>query len=522
MVPFIWGGWLFTTALVVLVEGPNLYFWVVVSLTAAICAWLHRHVKRDLDPVKGVVELDSDGLRAPRLQGTVKQFAWKDLHDMVVDTQGTPLVTFTLRSGEGAAGRKTTKVSLGLAPFLPADQERLVDALHRWRAWSAGAQAVPGTSDNELVATREYQDGLKALSPKTPATWTLVAINLLAWLACLLLGASVFDAPGEKLLSWGGNAASEVQKGEWWRMLTAMFLHSSLKHLILNLLVLYFIGTLVERIYGLRQYLIIYLGSGLLGSAVSLHFTAQHAVTVGASGAVFGIAGALLVAFLRSRGKVPPQSRRTMLLGTLFVIGFSLVDGMQDRAVDSAAHLGGLVGGIIAGAILPRRFAPGPFAESLATRTVVTLVLLTAVTVSIASQAPPAPFDAAKVFASERRLATLGADFRQAAAALIADLRASSAGELSEEEANRRLRSVHAPALEALAANLSLRPGDERAFTLQLVQRGARLLGEMAMLGVARDPSTNQLDSTDPARLDELGAELKVVMSKIPQAKKSD
>ena len=176
-------------------------------------------------------------------------------------------------------------------------------------------------------------------------TATRALIFALLALACM----SPLLIPSELLIRVGGNFAPLVQKDQPWRLLTALFLHGGLLHVGLNMLALHQAGQVVERLFGRWGFLTIYVIAGLLGNAASLWWK-PGPVSVGASGAIFGVYGALLAYLLRQRGSVPTEVFREMRSGTLGFIGYSLFAGFSIPGIDNAAHLGGLVGGLLLGA----------------------------------------------------------------------------------------------------------------------------------------------------------------------------
>ncbi len=367
------------------------------------------------------------------------------------------------------------------------------------------------TFPNELTAEREFQERLTALAPRTWATWVLVGINLLIWALSLTIGGQLASTPADTLLLWGGNAASEVQKGEWWRLLTAMFMHSGLMHVAMNMCGLYIAGTMVERIYGVRLYLIVYFGAGLLGSAFSLHFSAQQAVSVGASGAVFGVTGALLVAVLQHRDKLPQIFSKQVIGGIGLFIAYSLLQGFARVGTDNAAHIGGLIGGALAAFILPERFDAVAFRKVMLRHAVVTLGVMIVATVSVAAMAPPAALDQAKAAASDQQLGQLFKEFERAMKALQDESEEVEAGRLSDEEADQRSRSVHAPLMRSLQDRFSqvvLRPGDQREPLVRDVQRATQLMTEALAMDSVRNESTGKMDPIDPQRAAQIEAEL--------------
>lgn len=181
------------------------------------------------------------------------------------------------------------------------------------------------------------------------AVSSIVAVCVGVWLLNVVSGMSAFAPNPDDLLRWGGNAASEVQAGQWWRLLTAMFLHGGAIHLALNMYALWGTGTQVTRMLGNRSFLIIYFGSGLIGSALSLHYSSQTHVSVGASGAIFGVIGALLVLLIRHKELFPNNQKNPLLINLVVFAGYSLFQGFAVSGIDNAAHIGGLIGGIVLG-----------------------------------------------------------------------------------------------------------------------------------------------------------------------------
>ena len=310
---------------------------------------------------------------------------------------------------------------------------------------------------------------------------------------------------------------SAVQKGDWWRLLTATFLHSGFLHVGMNMLGLYGAGVTVERIYGPRLFAIIYFGSGLLGSALSLHFSAQHAVGVGASGAVFGVAGALLVATFQHRENLPKTFSKQTISGIGIFVLYSLVQGLGKQGIDNAAHIGGLIGGCVLAFVLPERFDMEHFRRTVASRTVIALVVISAATLTVVSMAPKAGIDQGKIFASSVLLEQASRRFSEAVRALQQEQEQVKAGKLSEREADDRSRIVHAPVFRKVVEDLSqvtLRPGDLREPLLKDTTRIAELIAEsLAMESVLNEDSA-KLEPADPVRMREIEAELAQVWAR--------
>lgn len=167
----------------------------------------------------------------------------------------------------------------------------------------------------------------------------LIAINATVFVIGMALG----DAT---LLRFGAEVPILVAQGEYWRLLTAMFLHASVFHLLLNLFGLYIFGTLVEGVYGAGRFLAIYFVTGLAASATSFAFGDPLVPAVGASGAIFGLLGAWLAYNLRRRSL---SLARANIQGALMLIALNLFLGFAVPRIDNLAHIGGLVAGVIAG-----------------------------------------------------------------------------------------------------------------------------------------------------------------------------
>jgi membrane associated rhomboid family serine protease len=182
----------------------------------------------------------------------------------------------------------------------------------------------------------------------------LIAANVVVFLVNLAQGASLNDNQGELFLDWAligrgqllDGSMIGVGEGEWWRLITSAFLHGSIIHLGFNMLLLYWIGAPIEQAIGRARFLILYLVSGLAGSAGALLLTDPQDLTVGASGAIFGMLGAALVF----------ERQRTFVLGgsALSIIVLNLVLTFAVPNISIGGHLGGLVGGALGGLALSR------------------------------------------------------------------------------------------------------------------------------------------------------------------------
>jgi membrane associated rhomboid family serine protease len=214
-------------------------------------------------------------------------------------------------------------------------------------------------------------------APKAPVvTQTLIAINVIAFLIETASGAPLGGGGGGSVWNHGvlfgpaltGNDPFGIGTHEYWRLVTAGFLHDGLLHIFINMLSLYFVGAALEPAIGRVNFLAVYFVSLLAGSFGALWFQPQIP-TVGASGAIFGIFGALIVV-ARSRGIPIWQS------GLGIVLVFNLVFSLSVRGISIGDHLGGLIGGLITGWLI---------VEVAERRRMATLALIGCAVVGVAS-----------------------------------------------------------------------------------------------------------------------------------------
>jgi len=190
--------------------------------------------------------------------------------------------------------------------------------------------------------------------PRVPVTQLLVTINLLVFIAMLAGGAGLWHSSNSVQLAWGANFGPATQDGEWWRLGSAMFLHFGAVHLTLNLWALWDGGQLVERMYGHARFAGIYFASGLTGNLLSLVAHKGLAVSGGASGAIFGMYGALLIFLWRERRNLHPEEFRWFFWGAAGFAAATLILGLLITGIDNAAHIGGFLTGILGGIIFAR------------------------------------------------------------------------------------------------------------------------------------------------------------------------
>ena len=199
----------------------------------------------------------------------------------------------------------------------------------------------------------KQDDIVKALRYLIPqgdhfATSIIIDINILIFILTLLSGNDIISPEPWELLYWGGNRRFEVMDGQWWRLFTALFLHSGIIHLISNIVGLVIAAKFIEPLLGRHNYFILFILSGLCGSLASVLWY-ENTVSVGASGAIMGLYGAILG--LLYQGAYPDARKKYIFVLISIFVGLSLLGGLADD-VDNAAHIGGLLSGLVIGSLL--------------------------------------------------------------------------------------------------------------------------------------------------------------------------
>lgn len=219
------------------------------------------------------------------------------------------------------------------------------------RVKDAATQAVRQDRDREREP-EPFRDALRARTPRALVTPALVALNATIFVF-MLFGAGALSDP-ETLIGWGANFGPRTTNGEWTRLVTAMFVHSGMLHLLANLACLVQLGLILERLVGHLAFAAVYAAAGLLAGLVSVS-ASPVAVSIGASGAIFGVYGLLLASLFwgtlhRSTVTIPPMALKRLGPATAVFILYSVA---TDR-MGFAAELAGLVAGFACGLVLAR------------------------------------------------------------------------------------------------------------------------------------------------------------------------
>jgi rhomboid protease GluP len=224
-----------------------------------------------------------------------------------------------------------------------------------------GHEAIDKARYLELVE-REVELA-RIMSRTVTLTWWLLVANVAFWLIARLYGLFFVDAndmatrwfnPEQILFYTGMKVNVHIAAGDWWRLISSQFVHLDILHIIFNGYGLFVLGPILERFYGARRLFVLYLASGTVGALASYVF--NEVPSGGASGAIYGLVGGLLVFGFKYRRSLPARVSRAFTVGLLPWVALSLSIGFFDGIpMDNAAHLGGLFAGGLITAVMASR-----------------------------------------------------------------------------------------------------------------------------------------------------------------------
>jgi rhomboid protease GluP len=191
----------------------------------------------------------------------------------------------------------------------------------------------------------------------TPATWALIGANVAIFVLMALVAHTIDPSDpryNDALIAFGAKVKPLIDEGQYWRFVTPAFIHIGVMHLGVNMYSLYAIGPQVERLYGTARFLILYLVAGTAGVVGSYLLSSGAGVSAGASGALFGLLGVLLVFGIRYRSELPGMFRQAFNpRGLMPVLLLNLFITFAFPIIDKWAHLGGLIAGAALAAVIP-------------------------------------------------------------------------------------------------------------------------------------------------------------------------
>ena len=214
----------------------------------------------------------------------------------------------------------------------------------------AAKSALAEKENKEALAT--FTQALENQTPTTYVTYALIVVNVLVFAAMVFSGVSANSPTVDALTHWGAEFGVYTVNGQWWRLLTSMFVHIGFIHLVSNMIAFAYVGRTVERMFGNIGFFVLYIVSGLGGSLLAMYLDPLM-IHAGASGAIFGVYGALLAVLLRERATIPPQILANLKRYVGMFIAYNLVNNLAP-GISMAAHVGGLITGFVCGLIAAR------------------------------------------------------------------------------------------------------------------------------------------------------------------------
>jgi rhomboid protease GluP len=215
---------------------------------------------------------------------------------------------------------------------------------------AAGATFLRPSGPIHYMIAENHLEFLHAVwTRRATYTYVFFGLNIVVFLLMAFAGGSMNE---QTLMAFGVKANPAIAQGQWWRFVTPVFIHIGWLHIIFNSYALWIVGPQVEKLYGSARFVLLYVMTGVAGVAGSYLFH-PYAISAGASGAIFGLFGVLLVFGIRYRESIPPFFKRAVGTGVLPVILINLVIGLTIPGIDNSAHIGGLLAGAALAAVVP-------------------------------------------------------------------------------------------------------------------------------------------------------------------------
>jgi rhomboid protease GluP len=342
--------------LLALIESDQGGFQSVVVLTSRRIYWSRRETEGGGGPLRPMQpsSIRSYGVDYALIQGQVEvESAGRGRHEIRLGS-GRTLMIFgaEVRLGEVLVSFLRSAASAartGIVPPLSAQDPELAARIARV------LPKICEVTTRFRALNRDLRVFRRDLFTATPRVWVTPLLTItcfLVYAVMVLRGVDPILPTTNQLLGWGANSGLRVMlRHEHWRLLASVFIHGGLIHLAINMWCLYSIGPLVERLFGNISFAVLYLASGI-GGAVASMATRPERPSVGASGAIFGMFGALLAFLIVHRRSVPGSVLKPLRSSAVGFVVFNTLFAAAAPMIDQAAHMGGLATGFIAGLIL--------------------------------------------------------------------------------------------------------------------------------------------------------------------------
>jgi rhomboid protease GluP len=301
-------------------------------------------------------------------------------NEITVNTQDNQLtVTSKMIHGEAfdMMGRTKKDIEKFLAAFETV-KARATDL--NTGEWNEKIEILKGetikVAEQEIKQAEEVDKVMNLSTGNLYITYGIIGINVLVFVLMVLDGVGLFEPSGGDIIRWGGNYGPLTLTGDWWRLLSSVFVHIGIIHIAFNMYAFYMVGVFLEPMLGKTRYIVAYLCTGVFASLASLWWHNDPVPSAGASGAIFGMYGVFLA--MLSTNLIPKHIRNGLLQSIGVFIVFNLVYGMKS-GVDNSAHVGGLLSGLVIGYLYYMFGMKGENAEKKKMPVVAAIAILTAV-----------------------------------------------------------------------------------------------------------------------------------------------
>lgn len=277
--------------------------------------------------------------------------SWKKYdHEITVNTSDSG-ITITSKMIHGEAwdlmGRNKKFLDAFSVEFGKISNSANDQQIETWREKVVGLKGATLRAAQEEIREHEKIENVMHLSTGSmKVTFGIIGINVLVFLAMIFSGISFIEPSGQDIIRWGANYSPLTLSGDWWRLITCVFVHIGIIHLLFNMYALVIIGRYLEPMLGQLKFLTAYLATGIIASLASIWWHSEPIPSAGASGAIFGMYGVFLA--LLSTNLIPAKARNKLLVSIGIFVFYNLVYGMKS-GIDNAAHIGGLLSGIVIG-----------------------------------------------------------------------------------------------------------------------------------------------------------------------------
>lgn len=279
------------------------------------------------------------------------QRSWKKYSDeiTVMTEQGQLTVTSKMTHGEifDLMGRNKKHIEEFLTVFGTIKTQATEDSMTGWK------EKINVLKEDTMIAAQqqvkqagEVDKVMNFSKSNLYITYGIVALNVLVFVFMAASGVDLFAPKSVDIIKWGANYAPLTLSGDWWRLISCVFIHIGFIHLAFNMYALYMVGVYLEPMLGKTRYAVAYLCTGVFASLASLWWHKVPVPSAGASGAIFGMYGVFLA--LLSTNLIPKQIRNGLLQSIGIFVVYNLAYGMKS-GIDNAAHIGGLLSGFVIG-----------------------------------------------------------------------------------------------------------------------------------------------------------------------------